>query len=78
MTYYLLMPGQSERDAIKDTNTLGEASFGKFWSGGGLAVLMRTVTDAPDLLPECRIITDQGKQLTVEEFLTAIQRLKVI
>lgn len=78
MTYYLLLPGQTEADAIRDTNCLGEASFGKFWSGGGLRVLMRVVAEEPELLPQCQIRTDRGEQLDVEQFLTRIQSLKVV
>jgi hypothetical protein len=36
------------------------------------------VDRSPELLPNVTIKTDQGKSLTVEQFLTDIQGLKVI
>ena len=77
-SYYILLPGDTEKDCIKDTNLLGEASFGKFYAGMGLTALMKMVDRSPELLPTVTIKSDQGKSLTVEQFLTDIQSLKVI
>jgi len=77
-SYYILLPGDTEKDCIKDTNLLGEASFNVFYAGMGLKALMKMVDKSPELLPSVTIKTDQGKSLSVEEFLTAIQKLKVI
>ena len=77
-SYYILLPGDTEKDCIKDTNLLGEASFKTFYAGLGLKALMKMVDRSPELLPNVTIKTDQGKTLSVEQFLTDIQGLKVI
>jgi hypothetical protein len=73
-----MLPGDTEKDCIKDTNLLGEASFKTFYAGLGLKALMKMVDRSPELLPNVTIKTDQGKTLSVEQFLTDIQGLKVI
>ena len=78
MQYYILMPGDSESDCINETNLLGESSFRNFYSGTGLKVLMRIVDKRPKLLTQVTIKTDTNKTLSVEEFLTEIQGLKII
>jgi hypothetical protein len=76
--YFILLPGDTEKDCVKDTNLIGESSFNTFYAGLGLTALMKMVDKSPELLPSVTIKTDQGKSLSVEEFLTAIQKLKVI
>jgi len=76
--YFILLPGDTEKDCIKDTNLLGESSFNTFYAGMGLTALMKMVDRSPELLPDLTIKTDQGKSLSVEQFLTDIQKLKVI
>ena len=39
MTYYLLLEGDSEKDAYYDSNVLGEESFGMFYTGQGMLAL---------------------------------------
>ena len=77
MQYYILMPGDTERDALNEANLLGDASFDVFWAGTGLKILMNMVTKEPELLAECKIITDTGKKFTITEFLDNIKKLKV-
>jgi hypothetical protein len=78
MQYFIMLPGDTEKDCIKDTNLLGESSFKTFYAGLGLKALMKMVDRSPELLPSVTIKTDTGKTLTVEQFLTDIQTLKVI
>lgn len=78
MTYFLLMPGDSEEDALNEANLLGEASFGVFWAGTGLTTLMKLVDSQPEVLPLIRIRSDMSSNIfTIEQFLTAIGKLKV-
>ena len=78
MEYYLMMPGDTEQDALNEANLLGEASFSNFWGGQGLTTLMTIVDKQPELLPLVKIKTNMSnKNLSVEEFLTAIQKLRV-
>lgn len=78
MEYYLLMPGDTEEDALNEANLLGEASFQVFWAGSALKTLMTIVDKEPELLPLVKIKTNKSsKDLSIEEFLTAIGKLKV-
>ena len=78
MTYYIMLPGDTEREVNFDSNLLGEnTGFGVFWAGAGLKVLMKMVDTSPQMLPDVRIKTAKGRELTVEEFLTEIKGLKV-
>lgn len=77
MEYYILLPGDNEKDASNEANLLGESSFDIFWAGSGLGTLMKIVMEQPELLPDVRIIGDDGKSLTVTKFLDSIQKLKV-
>lgn len=77
MQYFILLPGDTEKDCIKDTNLLGEVSFNTFYGGLGLKALMKMVDKEPEMLVHIRIKTDKNENLSVEEFLTRIQPLKV-
>lgn len=78
MQFYLLMPGDTEQDTLNESNLLGETSFGVFWAGSALTVLMRVIDKEPDLLPLIRIASDMSKRLfTIEEFLTVISKHQV-
>jgi len=77
MQYYILLPGDTEKDAMLDTNLLGESSFGTFYAGMGLKALMKMVDRKPDMLKDVTIKTDTNQTLSVEGFLTQIQNLKV-
>ncbi len=78
MVYYLLMPGDTEEDALNEANLIGEDSFGVFWAGTGLKTLMSIVDKQPELLPLVKIRSDMSKKsYSIEEFLTAIQKLQI-
>ena len=76
MQYYLLMPGDKETE-LSDANLLGESSFDIFWGGGGLKILMKLVDRQPEVLPSVTIKTDTNKSITIEQFLTEINGLKI-
>lgn len=78
MQYYLMAPGDTEQDAINEANSLGEASFGNFWGGTALQVLMGIVEAEPEILEILKIVNERGKVLTIAEFLEEIQPLKII
>ena len=77
MQYYILLPGDTEKDAMLDTNLLGESSFGTFYAGMGLKALMKMVDRKPEMLKDVTIKTDTNQTLSVEGFLTQIHNLKV-
>jgi len=79
MQYFLLMPGDTEQDALNEANLLGEASFTYFWAGSALQTLMTIVDRQPELLPLIKIRSDLSTKLfTIEEFLTEIKNYKII
>lgn len=84
MQFFLMMPGDTEADALNEANLLGEytpingVALGTFWAGTALTTLMKIVDKDPELLPLITIRTDMSnKAFTIEEFLTTIQKLKV-
>ena len=78
MQYFLLMPGDKEEDALNEANLLGEESFGVFWGGTALKSLMKIVDSSPEILPLIKIRSDMSKEIfTIEQFLTAIQKLRI-
>lgn len=77
MDYYLLLPDDTEDDINYDTNLLGTVSFNKLWPGGAMNALINIVNNKPELLDDIRIITDQKKNVTLEEFLKLVETLYV-
>jgi len=78
MQYFIMMPGDGEHDSLNEANLLGEASFGTFWPGTGLNTLMEIVDKDPEVLAMIKIRTDMSnKMLSIEDFLTIIQKLKM-
>ena len=77
MTYYLLLSGDSEKDALYETNVLGEESFGTFYSGQGLVALNNIVNQRPELLETIKILDDYKKSYTLTEFFDILSKLKV-
>jgi hypothetical protein len=78
MQYFILLPGDTEADCVKETNILGESSFNTFYGAKGLTALMKMIEQYPEVLEDVTIKTDTGKSLTIEEFLSTLQNLKVI
>jgi len=70
------MPGDNESE-LSDANLLGDSSFGTFWGGSGLKILMSLVDKQPEMLPNITIKTDTNKTITIDQFLTEISGLKV-
>ena len=77
MTYYIFLPDDKMEDSVYDTNQLGESSFDSFYPASGLSALMNMVENNPEKLVDITIKKDNGKVITVEEFLTEISKLKV-
>lgn len=77
MTYYILLEGDSV-DELWDDNTLGEESFGAFYTGNGFKALNNIVVRQPNLLETLTILDEKKNQYSVEEFLNLIQKWKII
>lgn len=78
MRYYILYPDSDSGDIVNDINQLGEDNgFGVFWANTGFRVLDKAVNEGHDVVEHFTIITDQGKNISVESFLDKISKLKV-
>lgn len=78
MRYYILYPGSTHEDLIQDDHQLGEDNgFGVFWSSGGFRILKKAIEQDYDNLNHFDIVNDQGKHMSVEEFLDAIAKLQI-
>jgi hypothetical protein len=73
----MLMKGDTEKDTINSTNTLGEISFNTFYTEDGFKILMNIVNKYPDKLEEISIFDYKMRDYTIEEFLDKIKGLKV-
>ena len=77
MTYYLLLSGDSEKDALYDTNVLGEESFETFYPSIGFMILQRILNDKPEIIETIRILDDKKNPYTIEEFVNKLEKWKI-
>ena len=77
MTYYLLLEGDTEKDAYYDTNVLGEESFGTFYTGQGMVALTNIVNKKPELIETIKILDDYKKSYTLTKFFDILSKLKI-
>ena len=83
MTYYLLLPGDSEEDAMYDSNILGEVSFGTFYAGQGMTALynifkeFKEDKDMAKFVESLRIYDDKKKSYSITEFMSILSKHKV-
>tara|TARA_B100000287_G_scaffold411354_1_gene440739 strand:- start:59 stop:319 length:261 start_codon:yes stop_codon:yes gene_type:complete len=65
----------------KDWIEMGELSFGKFYSYGGLQMLhnfLMICEKKPELIRQIRIRDDQGSEYTADDFITYITDIEVV
>jgi hypothetical protein len=77
MTYYLLLNGDSEKDALYETNVLGEESFDTFYPSVGFMILSRIINQQPELLESLRILDEHKKSYTITKFLDKLEKWKI-
>jgi len=71
------MPGDDEKDAWLESNLLGDKSFNVFWAGQGFKTLQRIMMEDPEALSSITIKSENGRSLTITEFLDDIEGLQV-
>ena len=76
MTYYILLEGDS-KNAIWDENTLGEESFGTFYTGTGFKALNTIVMSESHLVETVKIVDEKNQSYSVEEFIKLISKWKI-
>jgi len=77
MTYYLLLSGDSEQDALYETNVLGEESFDTFYPSVGFMMLHRIVNQKPELLESLQILDEKKKKYTITEFMDKLDGWRI-
>jgi prephenate dehydrogenase len=77
MTYYLLLKGDTEKDAMFETNVLGEESFGVFYPSIGFNIMSRIINDRPELLEDIKILDDHKTSHTITEFLDKLEKWRI-
>ena len=77
MQYFINVVADNKQDFLNEKYLLGESSFKVFWAGTGFDRLQKMIQEAPDLLEDITVISDQGKSYSVEEFLDVVKKLKI-
>ena len=77
MTYYLLLSGDSEKDALYETNVLGEESFETFYPSVGFMILQRILKDKPEIIETIKILDEKKNPYTIEEFVNKLEKWKI-
>ena len=76
MMYYILFNENTED--LWDQNTLGEESFGTFYTGLGFVALNNIIQREPELLPTIKIKDEKGKSYSLTEFLDKVEKCKIM
>ena len=76
MRYYIILSERTED--LWDTNTIGEESFGTFYTGLGYIALNNIIQKEPELLSRVKIKDEKGKDYSVTEFLDKVEKWKII
>ena len=77
MTYYLLLSGDSEKDALYETNVLGEESFEVFYPSIGFNIMSNIINNRPELLEDIRILDDHKTSHSITEFLDKLDKWRI-
>ena len=76
MRYYIIL--SERKEDLWDTNTIGEESFGTFYTGLGYIALNNIIQREPELLSRVKIKDEKGKNYSVTEFLDKVEKWKII
>ena len=77
MTYYLLLKGDTEKDAMYETNVLGEESFEVFYPSIGFILMNRIINDKPEFIEHIEILDDHKTPHTITEFLDKLENWRI-
>ena len=72
------MSGDSEKDALYETNVLGEESFKTFYPSVGFMILHRIINQQPELLESLQILDEHKKSYTITKFLDKLDKWKIL
>lgn len=78
MIYWYPKPSEGKIDLSDERYQLGEVSFKNFWTKSGFKVFENIINDTEDLTELIVIKDEKGKIYNVPEFITMIEKLKII
>jgi hypothetical protein len=78
MIYWYPKPSEGKINLADERYQLGEVSFKTFWKKDGFKIFENIINDTEDLTELIVIKDEQGKNYTVPEFITMIEKLKII
>lgn len=77
MTYYIILEGESNDVAQYDSGILGEATKKMFYPNKGFTRFIKIVNEYPEYLETIKILDDNNKSYTPEQFLKKIEKLQI-
>lgn len=77
VTYYIMLPEDSNEELLYETNILGDESFGTFYVNSGMNSLHEIVNNHPEMLKHTTITDHSGTKYTVTEFIDKLNQWKL-
>lgn len=77
MKFYIQFYNESTSNFEFDRNVLGEISFKIFYKSQGFDILENIIENYPHLLECIKIFGSDGKQYTIDQFLSKISKLTI-
>jgi len=77
MTYYIILEGENTEVAQYDSGILGETTKKMFYPNKGFTRFTKIVNEHPEFLEGMKILDDNNKSYTPNQFLKKIENLKI-
>ena len=77
MTYYIILDGESPEVAQYDSGILGESTKKMFYPNKGFTRLIKIINEHPEFLENMKILDENNKSYTPNQFLKKIETLKI-
>ena len=75
MTYYIILDGEDPEVAQYDSGILGESTKKMFYTNKGFTRLVKIINEHPEFLTNMKILDDNNKSYTVDQFMKQIKNL---
>jgi len=77
MTYYIILEGENTEVCQYDSGILGETTKKMFYPNKGFTRFTKIVNEHPEFLEGMKILDDNNKSYTPNQFLKKIENLKI-
>jgi len=78
MTYYIILEGEKPEVCQYDSGILGETTKAAFYPNKGFTRFTKIVNEHPEFLEGMKILDDNNKSYTPNQFLKKIEKLKIM